>query len=95
MSDMTTHSNSFKSLQPTPTLHGSTFDYLQPTPMQIEEMGRLRKATREYAAWLGMLLPDGPDKTYILRKVREIGMWANVCVTRHADGSPRDEGNSK
>jgi hypothetical protein len=27
--------------------------------------------------------------TYILRKLREVGMWANVSITRNPDGSPR------
>jgi len=53
------------------------------------KMTDMRNAAANYAAELEHGLPDGPDKTYILRKVREIAMWANVCVTREADGSPR------
>jgi hypothetical protein len=34
-------------------------------------------------------MPAGPDRTYAIRKVREVGMWANVAVTRDADGTPR------
>lgn len=70
-------------------LHPSTFGYLKPTEHQLERMSGLRELTAEYANKLELLLDDGPDKTYILRKVREIGMWINVSVTRHADGTPR------
>lgn len=70
-------------------LHPSTFGYLKPTEHQLERMSDLRELTAEYANKLELLLDDGPDKTYILRKVREIGMWINVSVTRHADGTPR------
>lgn len=70
-------------------LHESTFEYLQPTNTQLETMGNARAATKAYAGQLDAFLPDGPDKTYLLRKVREIGMWANVAITRNGDGSPR------
>ncbi len=70
-------------------LHSSTFGYLKPTEHQLERMSGLLELTAEYANKLELLLDDGPDKTYILRKVREVGMWINVSVTRHADGTPR------
>ncbi len=72
------------------SLHPSTFDYLQPTPEQISAMHILRTAAAHYAQTLEIQLPDGPDKTYILRKLREVAMWANVAITRHADGTPRE-----
>lgn len=72
-----------------PKLHPSTFEYLKPTDAQIDHMAKARAATADYAAALEEILPDGPDKTYALRKVREIGMWANVSITREADGTPR------
>jgi len=34
-------------------------------------------------------LPDGPDKTFIIRAHRANAMWSNVAITRQADGSPR------
>ena len=72
------------------SLHPSTFDYLKPREGgQIEVMNALREATTQYAAVLEQALDDGPDKTYILRRVRETAMWVNVCLTRNADGSPR------
>lgn len=70
-------------------LHSSTFDYLKPTDTQMALMGELRLAGAHYANLLENLLPDGPDKTYTLRKLREVAMWANVAATRNADGSPR------
>ena len=70
-------------------LHDATFDYLRPTDMQVSTMHELREAAKVYATVLDGLLPEGSDKTYILRQLRTIAMWANVCVTRHVDGAPR------
>ena len=71
------------------TLSAGTFAYLQPTDAQKERMERLRTASAVFASLLEEHIPDGPDKTYTLRKFREVAMWANVAVTREADGSPR------
>lgn len=70
------------------SLHQSTFDYLKPTDRQLLDMGAIRRATRHYASMLDDSLPDGADKTYLLRKLREINMWAMIALTRNADGSP-------
>jgi hypothetical protein len=70
-------------------MHPSTFEYLKPTDDQLKLMAFAREATKRYADALNVLLLDGPDKTYVMRKVREVGMWANVSITRHADGTPR------
>jgi hypothetical protein len=70
-------------------MHTSTFDYLKPTDDQVNQMTIVRGATATYAEILQTILHDGPDKTYVLRKLREVAMWANVAITRHADGSPR------
>jgi hypothetical protein len=70
-------------------LHPSTFEYLKPTDNQIERMSALRQASKEYAELIDSQLIDGPDKTYILRRIRETAMWINVSVTREADGTPR------
>ena len=72
-----------------PQLHDSTFGYLKPTEGQMNLMNDLREASRVYANILDEALPDGADKTYILRRVRETAMWVNVSVTREADGTPR------
>ncbi len=70
-------------------LHPSTFEYLKPTAEQIDNMSALRSASAHYARMVDDLLPDGADKTYILRRIRETAMWINVAVTREADGTPR------
>lgn len=66
-----------------------TFEYLKPTDEQIDLMGQVRQASAEYAEVLIATLPEGADKTYILRKLREVAMWANVSITRKDDGTPR------
>ena len=71
------------------SIHPSTFEYLKPTDGQLEVMNHLRKETADYAAQLDQALDSGPDKTYILRRVRETAFWINVALTRNSDGSPR------
>jgi hypothetical protein len=71
------------------TLHASTFEYLKPTDAQMSRMAAVREEFAEFATKLDLALPDGPDKTYLLRQLRDVAMWANVCITRNADGSPR------
>ena len=72
-------------------LHESTFGFLNPTEDQKEDMRIVRSAAADYAEVLERKLPDGPDKTYVLRSLRTVAMWANVCVTRHSDGRPRED----
>lgn len=67
----------------------TTYDYLAPTEEQMATMNKARAAAKAYGEVLHDLLPEGPDKTYLMRKHREVAMWANICITRHADGSPR------
>jgi hypothetical protein len=69
-------------------MDASTFAYLKPTDAQIQLMQELRVSAATYASALEKL-PDGPDKTYAMRKFREVAMWANVAITRHPDGTPR------
>lgn len=73
------------------TLDSTTFEYLKPTDAQMDRMARLRIAAKVYADILDEELPDGPDKTFVLRAHRSNAMWVNVAVTRHADGAPRAE----
>lgn len=70
-------------------MHPSTFEYLKPTEEQIEAMAIVRKAAAEYCKVLEDTLPPGPDTTFIIRAHRSNAMWANVAITRHADGTPR------
>lgn len=72
------------------SLHPSTYEYLKPTESQINAMAAVRTAAAEYSKVLEALLPDGPDKTFILRAHRSNAMWANVSITRLPDGTPRE-----
>ena len=71
------------------TLHPSTFEHLKPTDQQLGLMGDARAAFKNFVEELDRLLPEGPDKTYVLRQLRDCAMWANICITRNPDGSPR------
>ena len=71
-------------------MHVSTFEYLKPSEEQIKQMEEARQRAFVYANAMEALLPEGPDKTYILRKFREVAMWVNIALTRQPDGSPRD-----
>lgn len=70
-------------------MHNSTYEYLKPTDEQLEVMSRIRQAAKVYGEVLEKELPDGADKTYIIRNHRSNAMWANVSITREQDGTPR------
>jgi hypothetical protein len=70
-------------------LHESTFEYLKPTDEQMELMTTTRGLFSEFSQEMNSYLPDGPDKTYFMRELRTLAMWANVMITRNPDGSPR------
>lgn len=70
-------------------LHPSTYEYLKPSDKQIQQMAIIRKAAAEYGAVLDKYLPEGPDKTFVIRAHRSNAMWANVALTRQPDGTPR------
>ena len=70
-------------------MHASTYEYLKPTDTQVVLMAKVRAAAKVYGKALEALLPDGPDKTFILRAHRSNAMWANVAITRLPDGTPR------
>jgi hypothetical protein len=72
-------------------MDSDVFNYLEPSEQQKQDMATLRGAAATYAQALETALPAGADKTYLLRKLREVAMWANVAVTRREDGSPRKE----
>ena len=71
-------------------MHPSTYEYLKPTNNQIEQMARVRAAAKVYSEVLEKELPDGPDKTFVIRAHRSNAMWANVAITRLPDGTPRE-----
>jgi hypothetical protein len=70
-------------------MHSSTFDYLRPTDAQMDQMARVRILFATFATALNEELPEGPDKTHVLRQLRDCAMWSNVTITRTADGTPR------
>lgn len=72
------------------SMHSTMFSYIKPTDDQIVTMQRLRLAAKAYAEVIDELLPEGPDKTYVLRRHRSNAMWVNVAVTRLPDGTPRE-----
>lgn len=70
-------------------LHNSTFEYLKPTDLQLQVMAVVRNDFANFVNKLDANLPDGPDKTYVMRQLRDAAMWANIAITRQPDGSPR------
>lgn len=70
-------------------MHSSTYEYLKPTDEQVDAMAKVRAAAKAYSDVLDAVLPDGPDKTFVIRNHRSNAMWANVAITRHPDGTPR------
>ncbi len=72
-------------------LHPETFNHLLPTEEQKADMATVRAAAKAFSDVLEAKLPEGPDKTYLLRKNREVAMWANIAITRLSDGTPRPD----
>lgn len=72
-------------------MHKSTYEYLKPTDKQVEAMAQVRAAAKAYNDVLEAALPDGPDKTFVIRNHRSNAMWANVAITRLPDGTPRED----
>lgn len=70
-------------------MHASTYEYLKPTDEQITRIARVRAAAKAYNDVLDVELPEGPDKTFVIRAHRSNAMWVNVAITRHPDGTPR------
>ncbi len=69
-------------------MHPSTYEYLKPTDHQLTVMAAHREAAKVYGDALETLLPNGPDKDHCIRSHRSNAMWANVAITREADGTP-------
>jgi hypothetical protein len=72
-------------------MHPSTYEFLKPTEAQIEQLAAVRKAAKQYNDVLDQVLPEGPDKTFVIRNHRSNAMWANVAITRLPDGTPRQD----
>jgi hypothetical protein len=71
-------------------MHASTYEYLKPTDAQMAAMAQVRAAAKAYSEVLEQMLPEGPDKTFVIRAHRSNAMWANVAITRLPDGTPRE-----
>lgn len=71
-------------------MHTSTYEYLQPTTDQIARMTRVRVAAKAFGEVLERELPEGADKSFVLRGHRSNAMWANVAIMRFPDGTPRE-----
>ena len=72
------------------TLHPTTYEYYSPTEAQKMAMAEVRAAAKAYSDVLERALPEGPDKTFVLRAHRSNAMWCNVAITRLPDGTPRE-----
>lgn len=72
------------------SLDASTFQYLKPTDGQNEHMSAVRSAFAAFVVEIDPHIPEGPDKTYLMRQLRDCAMWANIAITRHPDGSRRE-----
>jgi|HubBroStandDraft_4_1064222.scaffolds.fasta_scaffold82868_3 hypothetical protein len=72
------------------TLHTDTFAVPKPNETQLKTIDACMGALAECASDLDAHLPPGPDKTYALRKLREVGMWCIESATKHPDGTPRE-----
>lgn len=70
-------------------MHPTTYEFLKPTEEQMAKMAILRQAARVYGDALAEHLPEGPDKTFVIRAHRSNAMWANIAITRLPDGTPR------
>jgi hypothetical protein len=72
------------------SLDPRAFEYLKPTERQMFVMQEVREGFAKLADLLQRSLPDGADKTYTVRKLREVAMWSNVAITREQNGEPRE-----
>jgi hypothetical protein len=67
----------------------ATFQRLTPTVPQIAAIEKMRYAFADLVSTVEQHVPEGPDRTYIIRQLRTCAMWANMSITHNADGSPR------
>ena len=72
-------------------LHKDAFNSVAPSDAQLLAMQKVRASAREFFEVLERLVPDGPDKTYVVRKLMEVMMWANRSIMHRPDGAPRGE----
>jgi hypothetical protein len=51
----------------------------------------LQEAAHTYASHVIELVPDGTDKTYLMRKFHEVTMWVQIAVSREMHAEKREE----
>jgi len=71
-------------------MHHTTLQYLEPSERQRARMQEIRDAAQVYLEKIMDLVPPGDDKEHVIRLIRNSAMWANVGITRYADGTPRE-----
>ena len=71
------------------SLSQEAFEYLVSSNERQERVQRVRQACGNLAAILDAELPDGPDKTFVLRELRTCASWSEIAITRNPDGSAR------
>jgi hypothetical protein len=50
----------------------------------------LQEAAHEYVSHIIELVPEGADKTYLMRKFHEVTMWVQVAVSREVHAEKRE-----
>lgn len=71
-------------------IHPSSFYSLIPTEAQAEQITAISLAAEQFANTLDAALECSMEKDRILRKVREVALWARDNVLRYVDGTPRE-----
>ena len=72
-------------------LHRDAFNSVAPSDAQSLAMQKVRAGAREFFEVLERVVPDGPDKTHLVRRLMEVVMWANRAIMHRPDGAPRGE----
>lgn len=69
--------------------HPLMFESVLPSEEQTQQMNRVRSAFTHLVTQIETHIPEGPDRTFIIRQLRDSAMWCNVAIIRNPDGSPR------
>jgi hypothetical protein len=72
-------------------MHAETFNPVTVTPAQAEKHKRLSAAAWAYLDAIEADVPEGPDRTFILRNHRTTALWAAEAVMKLPDGTPRTD----
>lgn len=70
-------------------MDATLFEHLPPTEQQKIYVQEVQEAFKVLAGTLERLVPDGSDRIYAMRRLREVAMWVNIAITRNPNGSPR------